>query len=543
MAVETLVSASGKLDVSTLSLDMRPEETLSVLSALSAHGVNQSKLLDQLFSTSFCSSAPRQGIAAAFVEGDDAAVVTEPCHHIVALDVEPYDSPQRDRDEARERAAHLSVALSDVIMFVARMPDLHRSNSNGVSSLRSSLTEMLLLQADSVVTAPTGKRAFLVVVRDHEAEVLSRQHIVTGFLHELQEMYNSIAKPPGSPPRISDLFEIEFILLPNEHLQPDEYKSAIADLQAYLLDPVSDNFLFGGGLYLCPDPSQLGEGAEKAWMKLEEEQIQDMPNDGELMSTFDCDNAMRRVFQKYQKSVRSWRRETEGRVILEKFGERAFDMVAQTVAVYEKDAAAHKGSKAFKRKREELKDLLDADLYGLFVTQVARLREVTYRLFKDKLGGIAEDETRLSKVVNATLKESQKYFQVHGEALRPKSSSWRFDNDMKELAAQMREDATERLQRARLADYQSGASRNRLFRSRDVGSGNKRQPIQVGFHYLDPAPFGWKDSRYDKLTSDDTMQFKKNVQPDSGGQPLSLAPSGGSSWYRKNQDFIYTERK
>eukprot|EP00177_Eucheuma_denticulatum_P001502 GFKZ01002692.1.p2 GENE.GFKZ01002692.1~~GFKZ01002692.1.p2 ORF type:complete len:579 (+),score=78.56 GFKZ01002692.1:105-1739(+) len=544
MSIKTLLSESGKLDISAISFDMGSDETISVLSVLSAHGVNQSKLLDQLFGTSFSSTAPTLGIAASFVEGDDAAVMTEPCHHIVALDVEPYDGPHRERDESRERAAHLSVSLSDVIMFVARMSDLHRSTSNGVSSLRSSLTEMLLLEADSIVSSPNGKRAFLVVVRDHEAEVLSRQGIVTGFLHELQEMYNSIAKPPGSPARINDLFEIEFILLPNEHLQPDEYKSAIADLQAYLLDPVSDNFLFGGGLYLCPNPSQLGAVAGKAWMKLEEEQIQDMPDDGELMSTFDCDNAMRRVFQKYQKSVRAWRRETEGRVILEKFGERASDMVEQTVAVYEKDAAAHKRSKAFKRKREELKDLLDADLYGLFVTQVARLREVTYRLFKDKLGAIGEGETRLDKAVNATLKESQKYFQVNAEALRPKSSSWRYDNDMKELAAQMREDATERLQRARLADYQSGASRrNRRFRSRDVGSGNKRQPIQLSFHYLDPAPFGWKDSRYDKLTTDDNMQFEKSVQSNADGQQLSLAPSRGSSWYRKNQDFIYTERK
>lgn len=549
MSVKTLLSESSRLDVSTLpKIQADSEETLSVVAALGAHGLNQSKLLDQIFSTSFASAAPHRGIAATFIEGDDSAVMAEACHHMVILDVEPYDGPQREREEQRERAAHLAVSLADVIIFVARMTDLHRVESNGVSSLRSNLTEMLLMQTDGIIPTPVRKRSFVVAVRDHESDVLSRQEIVSGFLHEMQDMYNSVAKPSGSPSRITELFEFEFVLLPCENLQSEEYNKHIADLQANLLDPAADDYMFESGAFLRSNPEKVAEVAEKAWKRLEKEQVQDMPNDRELMSTFDCDNAMRRVYQKYQRGVRVWRRETDGGVIIEKFGAAASDMVEETIAVYEQDAAAHKGSKAFKRKRDELKDLLDADLYSLFVTQIAKLREVTYRLFKDKLDAIGEDESHLDKAVNATLKESQKYFKNNADALRPKNRSWRYDNDIKELVTQMREDSTERLQRARLADYQGNAGRrNRRLRSRNALSENKRQPIQLSLHYLTQAPFGWKDSRYEKLSIDDGLQYGKSVPIYGGGQgdnlAVPLAPSRDSSWHRRNQDFIYSERR
>lgn len=552
MSLQTFVSAESDVDASFLrDLPIEADETTSVVSALGAHGLRQSELLDQIFDTSFASSQSRLGIAAAFVEGEDSAVMTEARHHVVVLDVEPFDGPEREREEPRERAAHLAVALSDVILFVVRMPDLHRTETNGVAALRASLTEMLLLQADDVVPTPSGKRAFVVAVRDYEADVLSRQEIISGFLQEMQTVYNIVAKPPRSPPRITEVFEFEFVLLPNESLQRDEYSTAVSDLKAYFVDPASDEYLFEGALYIRDPSVSLADCAEKAWDQLETEQTDDMPESKELMSTFNCDNAMRKVFEKYQRNVRVWRRETGGGVIIEKFGATASDMVEKTIAVYDQDAAPHKGSKAFKRKRDELKDLLDADLYSLFVNQIGKLREVTYRLFKDKLDGIPDDESRLDKTVNSALKESQKYFQVNAEALRPSFSSWRFDNDSKELASQMREDATERLQRARLADYQenSGLRGRRRRPGAGLGSGSKRrQPINVGFHYLDQAPFGWKDSRYEKLSVADNLQYGalpggNGSGGSSGSLSVPLSPGRDSSWYKKNQDFIYTERK
>jgi len=447
------------------------------------------------------------------------------------------------------------MAMADVVFFVVRMNDLPRVESNGITGLRSSITEALMLQSDGAVPAPSSKCAFLVVVRDFEPDVLSREELISGFLQEMQMVYSAVAKPPRSPPRVTEIFEFEFVTLPSKTLVQSEYQEAVAGLRSRLIDPAADDYFFEGSLYARNTSISLAECATTAWNTLEAEQTQDIPPTKDLMSAFDCGNAMRNVYEKYQRSVRVWRRETDGGGIIENFGSSANSMVQKTIEVYEQDAAPHKGSTAFKRKRNELKDLLDADLYGLFVNQIAKLREVTYRLFKDKLDDIESSDTGLEKKINTALKDAQKEFRVGAEALRPAFSSWRFDNDTKELASQMREDATERLQRARLLDYQErGGRRGRRRRLGDgVASGSKpRQPISVGIHYLDPAPFGWKDSRFEKLSVDDNLQFNSagalgagsgGSSSGGGGLSVPLMPSRGSGWGNKNQEFIYTERK
>lgn len=551
--MSTLVSPSGELDISSLAaIEIDEEDTLSVVCALGAHGLQQSALLDNIFGTSFASTAPRLGVSAAFVEGEDLAVLSAAPHHIVVLDVEPYDGPDRNREDDRERSAHLSIALADVILFVIRMNELHRPDASGVAALRSSITELLIMQEDGIVNPPKkAKRGFVVLVKDYEPDVLPRQEIVTGFLQVMQEVYSSVARPSRSPQRIIELFEFEFKLLPPQQFQTEKFNHTVADLQSDFLDPASEEYFFENEAFVRDTEVSLTESTEKAWAKLTKGQAGEMPDEKELMSTFECGNAMRKVFDKYQRNARVWRRETDGGVIIDNFGGEATSMVDGTIAAYDQDAAPHKGSKAFTRKREELRDLLNADLYGLFVTQIGKLREVTYRLFKDKLDGISDDEPRLEKTVNAALKESQKYFQVNADSLRPKFSSWRYDNDTKELSQQMREDATERLQRARLADYQQNRGRRGRRRRPGLGPGEKsRQPIQLSFHYLDPAPFGWKDSRYEKLSVDDALEYSTNALPAGGGSggsggglSVPIMPSRNSSWYQKNQDFIYTERK
>lgn len=554
-AMSVLVSPSGQLDAASLAdIQVDQDDTLAVVCALAAYGLQKTSLLDAVFGTSFASSESHLGVSVAVVEGEDSAVLAAPHNHVVVLDVEPYDGPDRSREEPRERAAHLSVALADVIFFVVRMNEIHRPDVNGVSALRSSLTEMLMMQDDGIIRQPNKeKRSFIVVVKDYESEVLTRQEIITGFLQSIHELYASLVRPSRCPQRVTELFEFEFRLLPSDKFQAEEFENALADMRSDFLDPAADNYLFEQSAYTRDVNVSLEDCAKGAWEKLSKEQAADIPNSVELMSTFDCGNVMRKVFEKYQRRARLWRRETDGGVIVENFGSAASKMVEGTIDVYDQDAASHKGSKAFKRKRDELKGLLDADLYGLFVTQIGKLREITYRLFKDKLDGIGDDEARLEKAVNNTLKESQKYFQVNAELLRPKNTSWRYDNDTKELSQQMREDATERLQRARLADYQQNSGRRGRRRRPGLGPGEKsRQPIQVSFHYLDPAPFGWKDSKYEKLSVDDNLEYSSNAPAlgagggsgtSSGGLSVPLMPSRGSSWYQKNQDFIYSEKK
>ncbi|CAN8067124.1 unnamed protein product [Agarophyton chilense] len=546
-----LVSREGNLDSAPLKrLQEETESTISKLTALGAHNLQQPQFLDQLFGTKF-SQASQEGIRVSLVQGDDSAVLNDSPHDIFVLSLESFDGPDRDREELRERARHLALALSDALLYSVRMHDLPRVQTNGMATLQGSLTQMLMLQADGVIETPAQKRAFIIVVRDYESDVLSRQEVINGFLQEMQNVYKNVAKPPRSPHLVTEVFEFEFLLLPNEVLSPVEYQEAIADMRTRLLDPFNDSYLFEGGKFSRKPNASEAEIATNAWKRLDTNQTAEMPPMKDLMSTFDCDNSMRKVFEKYRRSVRVWKQDTDGGVIIDKFGSCASDMVKETVSAYEREAAPHKGSKAFKRKRDELKDLLDADLYNLFVVQIAKLREVTYSEFKDKLASFTDSEQRLERSVNGAVKEFQKEFKTKAEALRPGFSSWRYDNGAKELANQMREDATERLQRARIADYQeSGLRRNRRRRPGigGIGGRKERQPINLSFHYLDPAPFGWKDSRFEKLGADDDIEFHGNSpralgSGKGGGLAVPLEPPKNSAWKQRSQDFIYSERR
>lgn len=556
MATATLISADGKLSTSCLrAIPSEREESVSVIAAVSGYGLRQTDLLNTLFDKSFTThSADGDVISTSLVRGHDSAVMAEPPRHLFIMNVDAVDAPyavQPDREDVREMAWHLSLSVSNVVLFTVRMNDLARPQSNGLAAIQASLTQMLILQSDAIVPTPSGKRVFFVVVRDYDSDVIQRQDIASGFLQQMEALYAKVAKPSRSPSRITDLFDFEFCLLPNEALAPELYTSALDALKLRLTDAAMDDYLFEGGAYARSPNISLADAAEQAWNRMEKDRTQDMPPKKDLMSAFDCGTAMRKVFDKYQASVRVWTREIDGGVIIDKFGEAAAGIVKETITVYEQEAAPHKGSKAFKRKRDELKDLLDADLYNLFVVQIAKLREVTYRLFKETLDAIDENEARLDKQVKMALKDSQKSFRTNAEALRPGFATWRFDNDEKELAAKMREDATDKLQRARLADYQEGGGRTGRRRRAAIASvaPKKRQPISLGIHYLDPAPFGFKDSRYEKLNLDDSVQYDDQAPMfqqegrGGGGLAVPLAPSRNSGWQRSNQDFIYTERK
>ncbi len=205
----TLLSADGELDANVLlNLPFSSEDVLSVLCAFSAHGLSQSAFLDSLFGTSLADPADRRGIAAAFVPADDSAALVEPGRSLIVLDVEEFDGKDRARSEAREKAAHLAFALSDATIFFVRMHDLARVESSGLSALRTSFAEMLRLQVANIIAARAGKRAFIVVVHDFEDDVLSRDELITGFMHEMQVVYEAAAKPNRSPPRAIDLFRL-----------------------------------------------------------------------------------------------------------------------------------------------------------------------------------------------------------------------------------------------------------------------------------------------------------------------------------------------
>lgn len=572
---ETLISSDGQFNADALRTLPTPteDEHVTLITAFSAYGLEQGNLLNDIFQTSFPTTNNILTTSLANVPGHDSAIMAENPRHLTILNPQSFDSPNineqsgTDSEEICEMSWNVCLSLSNVILFVVRMNDLARPLSNGLDGLRASLTQLLLFNADGIIPL-LRRKAFVVVVKDYEPDVISRDEIVSGFLTQMQTMYGMVTKTPRSPSRISDLFEFEFALIPSAVISDgSEYNGSIKKLQDKLVEPTSDDYLFENGAYALhsndgnvnstdssasdyPSPAEIGEGA---WKKMEKDRTQDVPPKQDLMSAFDCDNAMRKVYEKYERSVRVWKREIKGGVIIEHFGNHASQIYKDTISVYDQDALPYKKTKAFERKNEELKDLLDTDLYSLFVTQLAKLREVTYRKFKDELNEIHEEQEhdgKLDKAVKTLLRNTEKEFRNQAADLKPKFTNWRFDNDVTELAVKMREDSTDMLQRARIAEYQDGGGGGRRNRRRAAAIAasaqpKRRQPISLGIHYLDPAPFGFKDSRFEKLGEEDAMHFQGDGALGGSGRGAIgvLAPGKDSGWNRANQDFVFTDRK
>jgi predicted RNA-binding Zn ribbon-like protein len=555
MTGAVLVSPDGGLRPEALAgIASANEASVTVVAALGVRGVAQSSLLNLVAERDAFETSRRPGeqkslgIHTTIVDGDTSALQMRLPRQLVLLDVEGFDGIDRTREERRDRAASLAVSVCDMVLFSIRMNDLNRVASNGVSALRVNLTEMFKFQDAGIIPMPSGKKAFVVVIRDYDAEMLAREEVINGFLQEMQEMYESVSKPSRCPARIADIFEFEFITLPCAFLAKAAFDDAVAGFRERLKDPFNDDYLFEDGAYARAQGgnASLSDVCAKVWNALDEETTRDMPASKELMATFGCDNTMRKVFEKYKRVVRDWKHEADDGNVIDGFGDAATTLLEETLTVYDQDAGPHRGSKAFQRKRDELKENLDADLYNLFAKQTLKLREISYNLFKEKIEDISLDDSDLEKLVNKYLKDAQKHFTESATKLRPRGSSWRFDNESKELASHMREDATERLQQARLEDYSNGqrGRRGRRGQRGPRAPGTRpRQPISLSFHYLDPAPFGWKDSRYEKLNADDNLEYNRGSNS-SGGPPeqgltVPLLPGKDEAWDR---NFIHREK-
>lgn len=523
-----LLDAGGDLHPNALErLPFGDYDGVTVVSALSGYGLKQGQFLNSLFGTNL--TIERRGIHAAFVKADESAALMEIGRSLVVLDVEPFDGPSsRTRAELRDKAAHLALTLSDAVLFSIRMVDLARPEASGLATLKSSLAEMLRLgnTDNSDTNRSHFKRLFVLIVRGYEAEVIERDELIAGLMSSLQAVYNSAAKPPRTPSQILEVFDFEFVTLPDEMAFPNEYATQFSALQRRFLDPACDDYLFESNEYARPtNLPPLNNVATAAWDMLSDEEKGDLPEQHELSAAFDCDSVMRRTHEEYLRSVRSWRRDTEGGAVIEKFGEQAAQLKSDIMKVYERDAVIHKGSRAWRRKRDELKALIDEDLYVMYAAQVAKLRDSTYRAFRDALTEVADGDNDIDRKVNKALKEANRGFRAGADSLRPRNSSWRCDGDVKQLAAQMKEDANERIQLARIAELQDNAGGRRR-RRMPRRTGNGRQPISVGIHYLNPAPFGMKDSRYEKLNIDDSMGYRP--PPRNSKAIAALPPANGN---------------
>lgn len=552
LAPRQVLSKDGQLNPAAFTslpfeadVDVEGETSaVTVISALSAHGNEQRDFLNRIFSVGF-DSAASSSVLLGFVSPDESAALLESGRPLLVLDVEAFDSPEPEYDaERREKAWNFSLCVSDAVIFSLRMIDLARPKASGINCLASCLGEMLRLQSMDKISAPAQKRLFVIVVHDFETDVVSRDDLIKGLMNQFEVMFDNTAKPRGHSTKLLDYFDFEFITLNAAVVGgTGDTDEQLRSLQKRLLDPASDEYMFEHEAYSKPGGAEsVPNLTDTVWNALENEaELVDLPNPAELSAAFDCDGVMRRTFEEYQRSVRVWKRDTDGGSVISKFGELAYKLKKETVEVFEKDAGIHSVSKAYKRKKNELISLIDDDMYVLYARQITKLRDTIYKTFKDTLTEVTDADPSLDRKVNAALKNSQKAFKNGADNLRPKNSPWRCDGDVKELAARMKEEAAERIQLARIAEYQNedGRGQRRNRRRRNAAAGTKgRHPISLGIHYLNPAPFGIKDSRFEKLNVNDKLAYQgkndtphaNNTNNNKGIGGVRLMPERGETW-------------
>lgn len=540
-----VVDEAGDLSSSSLGSLGTTGSPVSIVAAIGACGVRKTALLNTVFGTSFgTNSDPEgaqeiQGVWGQRAVAPEIAVLAEEPRNMVVLDVEGYDSTDRTRVDLQQRCQSWAMTLADVIVWTVTMGDLVRGTGIGMEILRAAWIEEAKLIGAGVVNRRTFKRLFVVVVRDFENDMVLRQQLISAVLQKLETIWSEVPRGVGgSSSRVVEAYDFEFITLPRESYDKEAYEEEIDTLNGRLLDPAADDYMFESGAYKRTSPKSLEDQGLTLWEELKQESQKDVPEENELNGTIACDRVMKNALEKFERSVRAWRRQIDGGTKVENFGKECAELTKKTLSVYDSDAADYSSTSAFSRKRSELQERLDTESYELFAKQTLLLREEVYLNFKAKLLRI-DMNPKVEKEINRTVRDGIKKFNEEVNSIKPRGVSWHYDNEAKLLSSHMREDATDRLQEARL----SGSYKP-----------EKRQPIALSFHYLNPAPFGFKDSRYERLSLDDRMTY--NVKPstrvaegamESVGEPLGpsipILDTPEQKWDRTNKEFVYKEEK
>ena len=383
----------------------------------------------------------------------------------------------------------LAVSLAGVIVLSLRFSDLTRSSASGIPELVNAVAAVLPLRKASIAPTLPSRRLLVVAVHDYDPDLASAEDVQAVIDQQISDAFSSIKLPDGyNASKLSDIYRIETALLPNQKHFPTPYDQAIVKLRTVLLD--ADKHYTDAGL----TPARLQESVDKVQDALGDRTTQDLPAERELSATFACNAAMQRVLEQYRSNSRTWKSTVEAGRTVPNFGTENDRLIQSSLEAYDRDAAPHASSRAFHRKKEELKSVLLSDAYALFAKQILKVREDAYQVFRAKLTRIRIND-QVEKNVRGAVKFAENYFVERGESLRSKLGNWRFDNERNELVNHIRDDATERLQLARL----QGNYVPRM-----------RAPIGFAFHTLLLAPFG-RDSRLAHPHADD---MKQTYDPD-----------------------------
>lgn len=423
-------------------------------------------------------------------------------------------------DDERDDLFSTSVSSAGMILLNMHMHDVGRASAAGIPRLMTAIERSLTLRVSGIAPVLPRRRLLLITVTEFEESEASYDEMAAYLEGMLKQAYEEIELPDELiATTLLDLFDVRITVLRSKIHHPAQYASDITVFGTIVCDSVrvySDAGLSADQVPSIVDKvskaitsATTGENGQAASSRAGSgststgpSAARNIPSERELKATFACGGAMQSALEKFRNRTKLWRASVDAGRVIPNFASENDKLILRTLEVYDKDAAPYKSSTAFLRKRDELNSALLADSYILFSKQTLKVRESAYQLFRSKLAHIRIND-QVEKNVRIAVREAELHFVRKSEALRSKLGNWRFDNERYELVNHMRDDATERLQLARLQGSYVP---------------NVRVPIMFAFHTLLLAPFG-RDSRMAQTPVED---MKTTFDPDKMKQPSMM---------------------
>lgn len=407
----------------------------------------------------------------------------------VVLAMEGLDSLDRRQATEIDKALGIVVGLAGVVVVCVRQMELICPRGSALKSVMAAVEKSLEWRVEGIVSPLPQRRLIMVTVTDFERGVVGEGEVEGVVKRYLGELFEEFEMPQGfSGKALDDVFDVRVVCVAGEWVDKDGYSKGVENL-AGVLKGANRQYVDAGMTV-----EGLVHSVERIWDGGVKGGKGDLPAEEELKASFACGIVMQGVLDRYRNTAKQWKATVESGRIIRSFGRECDKLVEETLGMYEKEAVTYRSMKAFGRKREELKNLMLGEIYVLFAKQIDKLKQVAYQVFRGKLARIRIND-QVEKNVRGAVREAEVYFVENAESLRCKWGGWRFDNTRYELVTHMREDATERLQLARLQGNYVPAV---------------RAPIAFAFHTLLLAPFG-KDSR---VTYRHPEEMQQKYDPD-----------------------------
>lgn len=407
----------------------------------------------------------------------DAALVASAARDAkaVVLCVGALDSRDRSAAAAANNALVAGLGVAGAVVLAVRLADVARPVASGVEALFGALERNLRMRAGGKARNAPSRRLLVVAVRDYEAEEADEKELCDCVIEMLEARFARVAKPPmNAEAKLGDLFDVRVLLFASAVRAAREHELGLEELGDILggcgAERYVDKRITGGAIV-----ATVGAiGASLAGESKAESAGRGMPGDAELAATHACDGALQRSLSRFRSSLRQWQAAVDSGRIVGNYGSETAGVIAKTLSLYADDCGSYANSGAYERKLSELRTVMYIEANVLFKEQLGRLSEVAQQYFRGQLGRVRVN-TQVESKVQEVVRESEKYFIDKATLLVCANSGWRFEHERSVLVGRFRDDATERLQLARLqGNYMPSL----------------RAPIAFVFHTLLTAPFG-----------------------------------------------------